>query len=197
MEAWWRNEPLSSEQEKLLNAVFKAHYKSSFRPNPSSVTVAQTADSSGDLSKAIAAGLLSLGAKHAPLEQTIRFLSLDHPEKNVAWTLETGEKVPGWGGAFQKDGTDPIWHEVDEIVSETRPDLSTKLFAVTVALHEHGKQIFPNPSAYTACAAIAVGLPANLATYIFILGRLTAWTQIAAEHLSQREAKESLWALVP
>jgi len=70
MTTFWRQEPLSENEYRLLEALYSAHHKSAGRDNPSSVTVANAAAGSGELSKSIAAGLLTIGGKHGPIVQT-------------------------------------------------------------------------------------------------------------------------------
>ena len=129
------------------------------------------------------AGILTLGGKHAPLEQTYQFLCLEHPEMAVPKLLESGSKVPGWGGSFQQDGHDPIWQDVNSLLRETQLLLIRKLDAVTTVLHRMGKKIYPNPSAYTVTVTLALGLPSKMAIYFFIDARLDAWAQIAMQKL--------------
>jgi citrate synthase len=169
--------------ETLLDALMRAHHQSCFRDNASSAAVANAAAGSGDLAKAIAAGLMSLGAKHAPLEATVRFLSLDHPEEAVSTYLAKGQRVPGWGGTFQKDRLDPIWIPVEEVLRAGWSEFAAKLDDVTSALHYHDKHVFPNPSAYTACAALIMGITPKMAVAIFIRGRISGWCEVAAEYL--------------
>jgi citrate synthase len=180
---WWREEPLSEDDAGLLVAVLQAHVDSAFRNNASSMAVALTADSSQDMAKAIAAGLISLGERHAPLEQTFQFLSLSEPDQEVEPMLKTGRKIPGWGGTFQKDQSDPIWQGVNEILFSTHYALANKIAEVTAELHRCGKNIYANPSAYTAATAIALGLNAKSAIYLFIWGRIDAWAKIATNHM--------------
>jgi citrate synthase len=180
---FWREEPFTDHERVLLDALFLAHHRSAWRENPSSVTVLNAASGSGDLSKAIAAALLTLGAKHAPLEATVRFLAEERPDLQVPVILSHKGKVPGWGGTFQKDGHDPIWMEVAQLLVNHWPLIEDKVDSVTHALLERGKHLYPNPSAYTACVALALGLPAQLAPYLFIAARLSAWTQLAAGYL--------------
>jgi citrate synthase len=176
---FWREEPFTDAERALLEALFRAHHRSAFRENPSSVTVLNAFAGSGDLSKAIAAAILTLGARHAPLESTVDFLALEDPAGMVPRMLEAGHKIPGWGGTFQKDSFDPILTEMDHLLLSW-PLIYRKLFSVTDRLQLLGKILWPNPSAYTACVALALGLPAPLAPYLFIAARLSAWTQLAA-----------------
>jgi citrate synthase len=181
----WRKEPLSEPEKTLLGAVLLAHHKSSFRNNASSVAVVNAAAASRDLAKSIVAGLMTLGGRHAPIEQTYNLLAVRDPAAIVTDIVSSGGKVPGWGGTFQKDQPDPIWAEVSKLLEELYPSLAARLDAITEALHAEGKKIYPNPSAYTAAAAIALGLQPELAVYLFIGGRLDAWTRLAFTRISQ------------
>lgn len=179
---FWRVEPFSHSERDLLDALFLAHHKSSFRDNPSSMTAINAAHGSGQLEKAIAAAILTIGGRHGPLQATASFLSLNRPETAVSTYLSIGEKVPGWGGAFQKTAPDPIWTEVNDLLPPWS-NIWAKLDAVTSELHRQGKKIYPNPSAYTAATAIVIGLPIELTPYLFIAARLSPWTQIASKVL--------------
>lgn len=185
IEPWWREKPdvnvppLTEAEEYLVKTLFKAHKKSCFRPNVSSETVLSTAAGSGSLTTAIAAALLTTGYRHAPIYDTVMFLSLEEPAKVVERILKAGNKVPGWGGAFQKTRPDPIWAGVDAALLDYNPSLHAKISAVTAELGNHGKNIYPNPSCYTAAVAIALGMPPALGIYLFIIGRLDGWCQLA------------------
>jgi len=185
VEVWWKRECLRVDETKLFSALHRAHHMSAFRANVSSVVVAQTFEASGDLSKAIAAAILTLGRKHAPLEHTYQFLSIEEPWREVAGMLKRGAKVPGWGGTFQRDKPDPLWQEVDDMLADLWPAIYIKISSVTTTLIEHGKTLYPNPSAYTAAVALVLGLPKELVSYLFIGARLAAWSMIAQKQLTQ------------
>jgi len=185
---FWRSEEFIPEELHLLDALFAAHHGSCFRDNASSVAVTIAADASHDLTKAIMAGICTLGGNHAPLENTVRFLSLEDPAGHVAALLKRGQKIPGWGGSFQDGAIDPIWEEVDSLIRTYQPAMHDKLQAVTAILNGHGKLIHPNPSAYTACVAIALGMPVQLTPYLFIYGRLSGWSEIAMQQFERRKA---------
>lgn len=181
---FWRAEPFTPSEEQLLDALLRAHHESTFRNNPSTAAVTNAAAGSGCLSSAIAAGILCIGAKHAPLKRTVEFLDQPFPSIEMPLILGRNERVPGWGGTFQKDMIDPIWAEVDNLLRKFRPELAGRLDSVTAEFAALGKSLYPNPSAYTACVAITIRLPAKLAPYLFIAGRLSAWTQIASGYLN-------------
>jgi hypothetical protein len=48
---FWRVDPLTEDEYRLLEALFSAHHKSAFRDNASSVVVANAAGGSGELSR--------------------------------------------------------------------------------------------------------------------------------------------------
>jgi citrate synthase len=185
IDPFWRAQPdtnltpLNDAEEYLVDALSKAHNKSCFRPNVSSETVLSTAAGSGSLTTAIAAALLTTGYRHAPIYETVMFLSLEDPAQVTETILQAGNKIPGWGGAFQKNSPDPIWAGLDVALGDYNPPLHAKMDAVTAVLGKHGKNIYPNPSAYTAAVAITLQMPPALAVYLFIIGRLDGWCQLA------------------
>lgn len=183
IKAWWRAQPLSEVEEHLLAVLFEAHEASCYRNNVSSVTISNAAQGSNDVGKAIAAAILTLGGRHAPLEQTCEFLRKEHPEKSVEPMVMLSQKIPGWGGSFQTDEPDRIWAKVNMVLHDLRPTLANKLDLVTLELARFEKHVMPNPSAYTASVAIALGMPSKLAVYLFISARLDAWAQIAIQNV--------------
>jgi len=179
---FWREKPLDEQELKLLGLIQEAHHRSVYRQNPSTAAVLNSMQGSGDAAKAFASGILTLGGKHAPLEQTHRFLSLEDPAREVHILLKAEMKVPGWGGTFQKDAPDPIWKPVHAFLDAHWPFLARKLDDVTAELHNFARAIHPNPSAYTAATAIVIGLPAKLAVWLFVRSRLDGWAHIAYEN---------------
>ena len=183
----WSTQQLTDQDEQLLVSLYDAHAKSAYRPNASSVAVANAAASSGEVDKAIVAGIMTLGGLHAPLRNTYRFLHMENPASSVAWYIETDEKVPGWGGTFQKIEPDPLWASVDVNLHDFHPELYEKICGVTEALHDQGRIIHPNPSAYTVAVALALKMPERMAVFLFIQARLGPWAQIALSNLDRKE----------
>lgn len=129
---------------------------------------------SGNYEKSIASAMLALGGTHAPITETIEFMNQNNPEELVA----IGVRIPGFGNSFEKGHPDPVWEPVGEILKESFTVLHDKLMRIQSALHLTGKIIFPNASAFTACAVIATGFPSKLSHYFVVKGRLDAWTAI-------------------
>ena len=162
---------MTAAEQALLAAVDRAHVASCARENVSKLVFQYASFGSGQYVNGIIAALASLGGPHGPIEETAHFL-----ERGVRKT--EGGKVPGWGNSFIKGQKDPLWLEVDDLLKEHFPLAWEKLETITEELQAAGKNIYPNPSAYTATAALIVGLPPKAAAYLFLRGRLDGWTQL-------------------
>lgn len=164
--------PADSHKDAVVleQALFKAHHEAVFRDNISSVTVINAMIGSGSYIQAIASAILTLGGLHAPIAQTMRVLS----------GAALPERIPGWGGSFQKDGPDPLFAPV---VALLPAQMNRRIDEITGVLHARGKKIWPNPSAYTAAVALVLGIREELAPYLLIKGRLAGWTQLCAKQL--------------
>ena len=173
-----RFSPLNEREEELLHLVLTAHAESAFRENISSNAVAACSAGNGSWTNSIASGLLTLGGTHAPLEQSYEILASSHSLQGVKLMFEDGLRIPGWGNSFHRGEPDPLWVKVDGWLAKHRSDLHTKIQEITQFLHAAGKNIMPNPSIYTAASAIALGIPANCAGFLFLQGRLLSWTQV-------------------
>lgn len=178
MNTFWRDTDLSETETALFMALFDAHYKSVFRDNPSSVTMQIAASSSNDYVQSLCAALLTTGGPHAPLVETGRLLEHDHPDRLAILMIEAGDKVPGWGNGFVKDGIDPLWQPVHDLIEKHWPVELARLDAVTGVLRDAGKMIWPNPSAYTALTGIILKLPLAALPWLFVASRLNGWTKL-------------------
>lgn len=177
----------SAGQASLYQAVLEAHGASATRSNISHEVLKLAMIGSGSYMQAIAAALMSLGGMHAPLAQTYdllhRFNTLD-----VARSLyENGQMIPGWGNAFVKGAPDPLWAEADRYLRVLVPGTMERMDEVTAFLHQKGKHIYPNPSCWTAAAGIALGFDRQTTGYLFVQGRLPAWTRVIQEILRDED----------
>lgn len=185
MNFFWLPEPPSPFQSELLAAVLQAHAQSAVRGNISSTVLLAAAQGSGSLTQSLAAALSTLGGLHAPIVETFNFIGEwehDTLAEHVGHRLEWERKIPGWGNSFHKGEPDPLWLDVDDLLSTTF--IGGVLGGITEILHRHGKNLYPNPSAYTAAAAIELGMPAQLAPWLLVAGRIQAWTHMF--HLSSQ-----------
>lgn len=182
---FWRPEdPLNDAEQSLLQELFAAHSKSTFRNNISSQVAVHAAVGSGSYTNGISAAILTLGELHAPLLQTIDFLNIIRSEPLMS--LPEG-KIPGWGNSFVKGQKDPDWLNVDELIREMDPQLYSRIEGVTNMLHKEGKTIFPNPGCYTAASAIILKMPPKISPYLFIAARLEAWSFLIAQNFQKQE----------
>jgi citrate synthase len=165
---FWRDEPASVEEIELLNELHAAHAISSFRNNASSVAVANSAGGSGNYFQSIAAALMTLGGMHGPLIQSYDLLSGKHFDGIQ----------PGWGNSFVKGEPDPAWSKVDLLLKQNWSSVYLLIDQKTKALHEFGKDVYPNPSIYTAAVAYVLGIPREIVPLLFVRSRLEAWSDI-------------------
>ncbi len=173
---FWRPEPLVREEQALLYNLFDAHAVASMRNNISTATFRNAFAGSRSYTSALASALCTVGAVHGPIQETYRLL--EGPLGYARTMLANGEKVPGWGNSFIKGAPDGGWRMVDECIAEHWPEMSSRLAGVTSALRHHGLDLYPNPSAYTAAAAIILGMPCELSPFLFVAARLVPWTQL-------------------
>lgn len=161
----------------LAEACWTAHAAVALRGNASHMALRLSAQASGDYCKAIIAALTTVGIRHAPMEQTYALLTNPDTSNAVETMLKEGQKIAGWGNSFVRGEPDPAWAECARLIGEHNPALAEKIASITELLHSKGKNIFPNPSCYTAAIVICMSLPAQACYHLFIQGRLHAWTQ--------------------
>lgn len=176
MNVFWRDKPLSRQQHNLLNLCLHAHAGCVHRDNISTAVVRNVAAGSLNYTNAVAAALMSIGGTHAPLQPTIAFLSEDRDV--IMRAIELGQTIPGWGSSFEKEGIDPIWKPVDEAIKQGFPEMGQRIEEITLEMHNHGKEIYPNAACFTAATAILVELPAPIAGWLFVQGRISEWAKI-------------------
>jgi citrate synthase len=185
--AFWREAPLSEAEHELLRLLEIAHDASARRQNASTAAALNAYGGSGSYTNGLASALLTLGGLHGPIRQTVDLLTNATPVYEAELLLRAGRKVPGWGSSFVRGAPDPIWRDVAQWFEDAdgtdhdHHSLAIIVDQVTRALHRYGKFVYPNPSAWTACTAIVLGLPAEFAPYLFVASRLRAWTQLMME----------------
>jgi hypothetical protein len=171
MKPFWRDEELTEKEKALLDACLTAHAQSVNRANISSIVIKEAARGSGDYTKALGAGLLTMGWIHAPLMATWGVLNGKVMVKEV---LDAGGKVPGWGSSFENSE----WHPVIDLLRSEFPVVWGVIENVTMQINAAGKPVDPNPSCYTAAVGIALGMPPIVLPWLFIQGRLASWTML-------------------
>lgn len=187
-QGFWRNRPLDDDERYLLQHLAEAHCASTFRGNVSQAVFLNAASGSNSILSGVAAALCSTGGLHAPITETYAFLTVPDPVVETSLAVADKRKIPGWGNSFAKDGYDPLWETVHCWFASFRHRwMEERVLKVTEQLHAAGKKIYPNPSCYTAAAAIALEMPAHLAPILFLPGRLDGWAKIYHDN-------QHLWA---
>lgn len=180
MKVFWRDKPLTQVDIDLVNLVTEAHNKSTFRENPSTIAVQCAAQGSGRLVNSVIAALSTLGTTHGPIEGSYQVIADDQIPAVIVVQgfLQSNNKIPGWGSSFSKTELDPFWQPVNDHLRENYQPIYQRILEVTEALLNAGKPLLPNPSAFTAGAAIALHMPRRLSPYLMITARLPAWAQV-------------------
>lgn len=174
MNTFWTKGPLSEKQMELIGVILDAHRKSVFRDNISTVVLKATFEGSWSFQQAIASAILTFGGTHGPVESTMDIIGSPRPDFMAKMQLDMGNKVSGWGTSFQDD----IWEDVGIMIRNNWPAMINAVDMVTKVLHDAGKIVYPNPSCWTACSNIIVGIPRHLALLPVIQGRVTGWAEV-------------------
>lgn len=172
-DTWWRPSPLTQRERNILSDCVSAHANAARRENISSVVLCQTLQGSGRIENAVAAAILTVGGRHAPFQATYEMLDHDNTDVWVRAILHARKRVPGWGSSFEKAGPDPM-------LAALAGHHGALLDPLTAALHEHGRMVWPNLSAYTAATALELGMPAEGMLWMFVTGRMPVWCAMAA-----------------
>lgn len=174
---WSHNEELTPPEQRLVAALYAAHAVCVHRENCSTMALIQAAGGSRSLTQSYIAALATLGEMHGPVEEAYAFLEQLQPEC-VTGTLALGWKAPGWGNSFVRGRIDDAFLPVDQCLEANFPRTHSRLREITDALHARGKNIFPNPAAYTAAVALVLNMPRHLAPMLFVQARLEAWASV-------------------
>lgn len=175
---FWRSKPLSEAERMLWEALNTAHWNSTRRANLSHVAVQLCAKGGASYVQSVAGALMTLGTVHGPIEQT--FALLVEKEPLILCEMLLGQKrfIPGWGNSFVRGQKDELWVEVDGILEREFLPCHSALENITAWLHARGKNVFPNPSAYTAVTAIILEMPREISAFLFVGSRLAAWAEL-------------------
>lgn len=158
---------------ELLNNLNKMHTELAYRNNASSQFIQAMAQIGKPLNDAIAAGLLTLNATHAPIYDTCVFFN-NWVETNTFKNIY--RKVPGYGSAWYKNEPDPVIQQFFNTLDVNTIECIDRL---TLSVqHETKKLIYPNAALATAVAAFVMSIPPLTAMSLVVEGRLNAWVMI-------------------
>ncbi len=187
LNAFWRDEPLSDNEIRLIEALDKGHREAALRQNISSVVLQAAYAGSGDFLKSVVAAISTLGGTHAPIIQAYEVLKR---ENGRSIYIGDGYKVAGWGNSFVKGMPDKTWDKTSDLLN-LWPDIAYRIEEDTKLLHGLSKNIYPNAACYTAATAIIIGLPKDLSPWLVIQARLPEWAKLIYD-IQRQSSQENL-----
>jgi citrate synthase len=179
MHAFWRDSgPLTAYEANLLDLTLRAHDASARRANISSSTATNAFIGSGSLTQSVAAALLTLGTTHGPIEPAYRYLTGTTPVAEVWRNLRASERIPGFGSGFVKGRPDALWRGVEEALTDRDDEACRRAIETQAVMHNAGKRLYLNAAGYSALVAIALRVPAPIAPWLFVRGRIDVWAEL-------------------
>lgn len=175
--AFWRPEPMKPEEEALLTAAFAMQAGVGARDSYCTHALSLTAAGSEDYSRSIVAALLASGGLSFQIREAMHLVMDPDGPAIAARLLANSGRVPGWGSLIE--GEDPALAEAMTALRGFNPIISRKMDEITRAIHEGGEATFPNDCGVTAGVCLALRIPAGLAPWIVVAGRLHTWSQLA------------------
>ena len=169
--------------------IIEMHHKCAYRDNASTSIVKAMAQLAKPFNDAVAAALLSLGGKHAPVKEAQICFSNWRMARDTEEKVNLPPVVPGFGSAWFKKQRDP---DVEEFFNAVFNHKDYQYIADDVDVYtnlvreETGKDIYPNAGLATSVANIALKRPPELGISLVIGGRLSAWEEIYYRNLSER-----------
>ena len=159
--------------------IIKMHHTCALRNNASSEVIKIMAQLGKPFNDAVAAGLLTMGGIHAPVEEAQQEFSVF---RNSGKLSEDIDKHPGFGSAWYKNQPDPVIEEFFNSLPDTCDEGAELLGQVeeyTDAVQRmYEKFIYPNAGLATAIANIALKRHPSMGMGLVIQGRVAAWEEL-------------------
>ena len=164
---------MSKVADKWMSEILGLHQELALRPNASTQTVQGMAQLGKSFMDSVAVGVQTLGGFHAPIVQTAKLWLMSYPDfkADIIRRIDAGEKVPGFGSSFIKDGPDPVFDKLD-VPEAYMYRLEERRALVSKYL---GVDLWPNAAAYTAIYADMLCIKPELAPKLVLQGRMDAW----------------------
>lgn len=164
---------LDAPMRVLLDTLMDSHRSAAQNnPNASKTAAVQAWHGSGNYVQGVCAGLLTTGAKHAPL-RAARAVFRSTPLQ-IEVRANRGEIVPGFGNSFYKDMIDPSFQPVmDELMKFPG---GRKVTELRDAMWRAKRQVWPNAALLTAAVCDTIKCPDGIEEFFFLTARLPVWT---------------------
>jgi citrate synthase len=191
--------------EKALNLLFILH--ADHEQNASTSTVRLAGSSQANPFACIAAGIASLwgpahgGANEAVLDMLTEIGDISHIDKYIAKAKDKNDafRLMGFGHRVYKnfDPRADILREVSKDVLEKLADNDSPLFELAlkleeIALHDEyfiQRKLYPNVDFYSGIIYRALGIPNDMFTVMFAIGRTVGWVAHWMEMMNDPEQK--------
>jgi hypothetical protein len=169
--------------------IIEMHYKCAQRENASTSIIKAMAQLSKPFNDAVAAALLSMGGKHAPVREAQICFTSWRMARDMKDEMAFPPVVPGFGSAWFKKQRDP---DVETFLNELFNHKDFQHLADDLDVYTNlvrkftGKDIYPNAAMATSVANIALKRPPELAVGLVIQGRISAWEEIYYQNLEHK-----------
>ena len=165
----------------IYNELVSVHELIAQRPNFSSMMIANMAMVEKDFLSSVASSILTLGGVHAPIIQTMDLYDDPNPVFRAETLLLNNRRIPGSGSSFVQGEPDPVFHKLDEMISDSElPRWSIVIKDITSLLEP--KALYPNAATYTAVVCLMNNIPKDIAIGTVLSSRLGQWEQIYLEN---------------
>ena len=169
----------NKEDKEILRLLFEAHeFAAERNESASSNLFKMSCFGSGDFDKAVIAAIAMTGNLHAPIKDTRRIL-FHTSKQNILDMIDHGEKIPGFGNSFYKDGVDPSFIELNRYIRDRYFTIYKIVPWTQEMLRLSGKILYPNAALYTAIVAEIIGFKNGAESFLFIYSRLPIWAKMA------------------
>lgn len=173
--------------QSIEYSLIEMHHECALRDNASSRIIGTMAQLGKPFNEAVAAGLLSMGGKHAPVMEAQQEFNRYRVLGKVAEDIDI---IPGFGSAWFKGEPDPVIEKFFNTLpincdegAELVDDVAYYTKEVQLVT---GKELYPNAALATAVGNLALKQPPFLAPYLVIQGRVSAWAEIYTKNYIDR-----------
>jgi hypothetical protein len=169
------------EQEAaLLTCLMEAHRRATRdNQNISKIVATTVYQTSGSFVQALAAGVLTVGGIHAPVEAARRDFCEFEPEV-YRLRIRSKERLAGLGNDFYKDRIDPAFQPVMVELERHWPDAFARLQAMSKIAFEE-KKLFLNAALLTAACCEICKVPPGIEYALLFVARMPVWATACSQ----------------
>jgi citrate synthase len=182
----WTGRVAEQGEGRVIEALLVA--SSEFGPMPTSTRATRLAASCGvPLPQAVIAGLACVGQYHAPIEAAARML-----RDMSIWEAGDLKPIPGLGHPLYKEQDPRLEPLLQLTTGQPRPHWQKLLNIQLDYRFRKGRHLPINLAGAAAALLLDIGVPAEYATGIFLIGRLPGLVMHAVQQAADPN-KLTLW----